>query len=163
MLFKVALERGFGAYGNGNRSVGHSSSHGWESDTRITPMDPVKRGFASLSPERQREIAREGGRAVPPQKRSFSTNRELAKIAGQKGGQSVAAAKRTFSRDPLCASNAGKKGRATRPAKQWYPRVNGSLACSRPQIKIPDLSSLCARKVLKISIRDCATNSPFTL
>lgn len=47
-----------------------------------------KRGFAALSPERVREIASSGGKAVPDDKRSFSKNRTLAVEAGRKGGLS---------------------------------------------------------------------------
>jgi len=46
-----------------------------------------KRGFASMSPEKQREIARKGGKSVPSEKRSFSQNRDLASEAGRKGGK----------------------------------------------------------------------------
>jgi uncharacterized protein len=46
------------------------------------------RGFASMSPEKQREIARKGGRSVPNEKRSFSQNHQLASEAGRKGGHS---------------------------------------------------------------------------
>ena len=46
-----------------------------------------KRGFASMSPEKQREIASKGGRSVPPEKRSFAQDRDLASSAGRKGGQ----------------------------------------------------------------------------
>lgn len=46
-----------------------------------------RRGFASMDPERQREIARKGGASVPSDKRSFSQNRELAASAGRKGGE----------------------------------------------------------------------------
>ena len=45
-----------------------------------------RRGFASMSPEKQREIARLGGKSVPSEKRSFSQNRDLASQAGKKGG-----------------------------------------------------------------------------
>ena len=68
------------------------------------------RGFASMDPEKQREIARKGGKSVPDDKRSFSQNPELAARAGQKGGQSVSPAKRSFSRDHALASSAGRKG-----------------------------------------------------
>lgn len=47
---------------------------------------PTKRGFANLSPERLREIARKGGSSVPSDKRSFSQDRSLARSAGAKGG-----------------------------------------------------------------------------
>ena len=46
-----------------------------------------KRGFASMDPARQREIARKGGASVPGEKRSFSQNRTLAAEAGRKGGE----------------------------------------------------------------------------
>lgn len=70
------------------------------------------RGFACLSPERMREIARMGGKSVPAEKRSFSQDPELAARAGKKGGLNVDPAKRTFSRDPSLASAAGRKGGA---------------------------------------------------
>ena len=49
---------------------------------------PVKKrvGFAAMTPEKQREIAAKGGRAVPPENRAFSRNRTLAAKAGRKGG-----------------------------------------------------------------------------
>ncbi len=46
-----------------------------------------RRGFASMSPEKQREIASKGGKSVPSEKRSFSQNRDLASQAGRRGGQ----------------------------------------------------------------------------
>lgn len=45
-----------------------------------------RRGFASMDPEKQREIARKGGASVPDERRSFSQNRDLAVAAGAKGG-----------------------------------------------------------------------------
>jgi general stress protein YciG len=45
------------------------------------------RGFASMNPDRQREIASKGGQSVSAEKRSFSQNRDLAAQAGRKGGQ----------------------------------------------------------------------------
>ena len=39
-----------------------------------------------MSPEKRREIARMGGLAISPEKRSFSQNRDLAREAGRKGG-----------------------------------------------------------------------------
>ncbi len=68
------------------------------------------RGFASMDPEKQRLIARKGGKSVPDEKRSFSQNPELAAKAGRKGGQSVNPDKRSFSRDHMLASEAGRKG-----------------------------------------------------
>lgn len=45
------------------------------------------RGFACLTPERRAEIARMGGAATPPEKRSFSLNKDLAAAAGAAGGR----------------------------------------------------------------------------
>jgi general stress protein YciG len=47
----------------------------------------AKRGFASMDATLQREIARKGGRSVPPEERSFSKDRALAAEAGRKGGE----------------------------------------------------------------------------
>lgn len=47
-----------------------------------------ERGFASMSEEERREIARKGGESVPDEKRSFSQDRDLASEAGRKGGAS---------------------------------------------------------------------------
>lgn len=54
----------------------------------MTPPTPTKRprGFAAMSPEARTAIARKGGAAVPPEKRAYSTNRELAAASGSKGG-----------------------------------------------------------------------------
>lgn len=45
-----------------------------------------KRGLAVVDPERRREIARMGGRAIAPENRAFSQNRDLASRAGRLGG-----------------------------------------------------------------------------
>lgn len=46
-----------------------------------------QRGFASMDREKQRQIASKGGQSVPPEKRSFSQDRQLAAEAGRKGGE----------------------------------------------------------------------------
>ena len=71
-----------------------------------------KRGFASMSPEKQREIASKGGKSVPKEKRSFSADRSLATAAGRKGGMSTLGEKRAFSLRPDLAAEAGRKGGA---------------------------------------------------
>jgi general stress protein YciG len=45
------------------------------------------RGFASMDPDKQREIARKGGESVPADQRSFSKDPALAREAGRKGGE----------------------------------------------------------------------------
>jgi general stress protein YciG len=58
---------------------------GWTMRKNVSTSN---RGFASMDAEKQREIARKGGRSVPDEKRSFSQNRQLASEAGRKGGYS---------------------------------------------------------------------------
>ncbi len=76
----------------------------------VTAATKSRRGFASMTPERQREIARKGGKSVPGDQRSFAKNPELSSAAGRKGGLAVNAAKRSFSVDRQLASQAGRKG-----------------------------------------------------
>lgn len=52
----------------------------------MTDQPKSLRGFACMSPERRKEIAKLGGAAVPPDKRSFSQNNGLAARAGSVGG-----------------------------------------------------------------------------
>lgn len=79
-----------------------------QTETRQPEAKPRSgRGFAAMDPERQREIARKGGRSVPDEKRSFSQNRELAAAAGRKGGQESGG---NFAHDRERAAAAGRKG-----------------------------------------------------
>ena len=68
------------------------------------------RGFASMDPQKQRDIARRGGRSVPNEKRSFSQDHGLAAAAGRTGGQNVPDEKRSFAQDRALAAEAGRKG-----------------------------------------------------
>ena len=73
-------------------------------------LEPSKRGFAGMTPERRREIAAKGGKSVPANKRAFAANKDLAIKAGRKGGAQARPSKRPFSMDPALASRAGKAG-----------------------------------------------------
>lgn len=68
------------------------------------------RGFAAMTPAQRRAIASKGGKAVPPEKRTFAKNPALAAAAGRIGGQSAPAEKRSFSMDRDLAAEAGSKG-----------------------------------------------------
>ncbi len=46
-----------------------------------------RRGFASMSPEKQREIASKGGRAAHQKGTAHEWTAEEARVAGRKGGQ----------------------------------------------------------------------------
>ena len=67
----------------------------------------ARRGFAAMTPERRREIARMGGASVPGEKRSFAKDRDLAASAGRKGGEASGG---NFAKDPERARQAGCKG-----------------------------------------------------
>ncbi len=69
-----------------------------------------RRGFACMTPEKRKELASRGGKAVPAGKRSFAQNRELASEAGKRGGMAVPASKRTYSLNRELASTSGRKG-----------------------------------------------------
>lgn len=84
-----------------------------------TQDPPIKkaRGFAAMSRERQLEIARKGGAAVPAEKRTFSISKAKARAAGSKGGSAVPPEKRTFSNREI-AARAGAKG------GKWSPKTS---------------------------------------
>jgi general stress protein YciG len=74
-------------------------------------------GFAAMTPERRREVAAKGGRAVNPENRTFFTDRKLASEAGAKGGQNLPDEKRSFKKWPLLAAEAGRKGGKVKKVK----------------------------------------------
>ena len=73
-----------------------------------------KRGFASMDPALQREIASKGGRSVPPEERSFSKDRALAAQAGRKGGEASHGGRRSAS---VAVSPAPAAGTTTTPGE----------------------------------------------
>jgi general stress protein YciG len=74
------------------------------------PARKSTRGFASMNPERQREIARKGGRAAHEKGTAHEFTSEEARIAGRKGGQAV-------SRDRAHMALIGREGGQARGAK----------------------------------------------
>lgn len=50
-------------------------------------MSTADRGFASMDPQKQRDIASKGGQSVAPERRAFAKNPKLAAEAGRKGGE----------------------------------------------------------------------------
>ena len=78
----------------------------------------AKRGFASMDAALQREIARKGGRSVPPEERSFSKDRALAAQAGRKGGE---------------ASHGGRRPQAARAPGEAGDGSAGDAAGDRVQ------------------------------
>jgi len=79
--------------------------------------------------EKQRAIASKGGQSVPPEKRSFSQDPNLAAQAGRKGGESVPPEGRSFSQNRELAAEAGRKGGQARGASsQRAAAARGAMA-----------------------------------
>jgi uncharacterized protein len=66
-------------------------------------MKTSTRGFASMDPEKQRQIARQGGKAAHEKGTAHEFNSEEAKRAGKKGGMVV-------SQDRQHMATIGRKG-----------------------------------------------------
>jgi uncharacterized protein len=62
------------------------------------PQSKARRGFAAMSPDRQREIASQGGRAAHQQGVAHEWSSDEARAAGKKGGQ-ASGRRRTEGRD----------------------------------------------------------------
>lgn len=60
---------------------------GFPAEGRSNNTIKVRRGFAAMSPEKQREIARQGGKAAHQQGVAHQWNSQEAREAGRKGGQ----------------------------------------------------------------------------
>jgi hypothetical protein len=69
-------------------------------------MNTASRGFASMDPQRQREIASVGGKAAHQKGTAHEFNSEEAREAGRKGGERV-------SRDREHMAEIGRKGGRT--------------------------------------------------
>jgi len=66
-------------------------------------MNTASRGFASMDPERQRQIAREGGKAAHMKGTAHEFSSDEARAAGRKGGERV-------SRDREHMAEIGRRG-----------------------------------------------------
>jgi hypothetical protein len=66
-----------------------------QEDRRQEQTQKSRRGFAAMSPERQREIASQGGRAAHQQGVAHEWNKDEARAAGKKGGQASGFRRRT--------------------------------------------------------------------
>jgi uncharacterized protein len=73
-------------------------------------MPTSKRGFASMDPSKQREIASKGGRAAHAKGTAHEFTTDEARVAGRKGGEAV-------SRDRAHMSAIGREGGHSRGAR----------------------------------------------
>jgi len=67
--------------------AGRSQGSVMEDQTVDTGQRKERRGFASMSPEKQREIASKGGRAAHEKGTAHEWTADEARSAGRKGGQ----------------------------------------------------------------------------
>src|SRR5687767_15860017 len=73
-------------------------------------MATSKRGFASMDPSKQREIASKGGRAAHSKGTAHEFTSDEARVAGRKGGEAV-------SRDRAHMAAIGREGGHSRGAR----------------------------------------------
>src|SRR5437660_2726238 len=76
-----------------------------------------RRGFASMDPEKRREIASKGGKAAHAQGSAHEFTPEEARIAGRKGGEAAHARGTAHQFTPEEAREAGRKGGQARSAR----------------------------------------------
>jgi len=73
-------------------------------------MTTKRRGFASMDPEKQREIASKGGRAAHAKGTAHEFTPEEARAAGRKGGQAAHSRGTAHKFTSEEAREAGRKG-----------------------------------------------------
>ena len=78
------------------------------------------RGFASMDAERQREIARKGGRAAHEKGTAHEFTPDEARAAGRKGGERVSADRHHMSR-------IGRMGGKSSAGRRQQSRQNGAF------------------------------------
>jgi general stress protein YciG len=77
-----------------------------------------KRGFASMDPEKRREIASKGGRAAHAQGSAHEFTPEEARVAGRKGGEAAHARGTAHQFTPEEAREAGRRGGQARSSRR---------------------------------------------
>ena len=77
-----------------------------------------RRGFASMDPEKQRQIARKGGKAAHEKGTAHEFTRDEARIAGRKGGIAVS---RNTSHMAEIGSKGGQHSRSKSEAMSASP------------------------------------------
>ena len=84
-------------------------------------MATSKRGFASMDPAKQREIASKGGRAAHAKGTAHEFTSDEARVAGRKGGEAV-------SRDRAHMAAIGREGGHSRGARARAASTAGTVA-----------------------------------
>lgn len=102
--------------------------HKIEPEIPETSPKPAKRprGFAAMSPEKQRQIASQGGTAAHKKGTAHQFNTQEARLAGRKGGESV-------SQDREHMSEIGRKG-----GKKRAQRSKSSDSTAEQSFEVPE-------------------------
>jgi general stress protein YciG len=97
-----------------------------------------RRGFAAMSREKQREIARRGGRAAHQKGTAHEFNVDEARAAGRKGGVAVSKNREHMSRIGRTgglSSRAGRRSVAPRPSSDVHDQPPGEQESTQPHIR----------------------------
>ena len=94
-----------------------------------------KRGFASMDPQRQKEIASRGGRAAHEKGTAHEFSSDEARKAGRKGGEAVS---RDRSYMAMIGRRGGERRSANRKAVAETPQQQ--TAATRPNVQGPSVS-----------------------
>lgn len=84
--------------GEQHGEVSHPPSRVAEEKAPEQPRKKARRGFAAMSPEKQREIASLGGKAAHAKGTAHEFSPEEAREAGRKGGQAAQRARQAAQR-----------------------------------------------------------------
>jgi general stress protein YciG len=85
------------------------------------------RGFAAMGEERQKEIARKGGRAAHAMGRAHEFTREEARAAGKKGGEVVSRNRAHMAEIGRIGGKSRGKLRRAEPAPEGQSEPEGSV------------------------------------
>jgi general stress protein YciG len=86
------------------------------------------RGFASMNSEKQREIARKGGRAAHEKGTAHEFTSDEARAAGRKGGERVSADRRHMAEIGRLGGRSSAGRRTSRPRDENAPESGGGEA-----------------------------------
>ena len=89
-----------------------------------------KRGFASMDPSKQREIASKGGRAAHAKGTAHEFTTDEARVAGRKGGEAVSQDRAHMS--AIGREGGHSRGRARQTPQAGEPNNTSSSAEERP-------------------------------
>ncbi len=113
-----------------------------------------RRGFAGMDPQKQKEIARKGGKAAHAKGTAHEFTPDEAREAGRKGGQAAHARGTAHQFTPEEAREAGRKGgRRSRGAEEPANTETTSSETEAPRLAETDESEPNAERTLPFNVR----------